>query len=130
MRGREAIYYGDFFAKVGAGYTPPREEVARYVRAYSDPGTMSAGFGFYRAFQQDAKDNAAFMRAKLAMPVLALSAGKLAPAPYVLEMLRPLGTDVTGGAVEGAGHWLNEEEPDAVARLLVEHFRRADAATR
>lgn len=126
VTGREDVYLRDFFTKVGGGYTPPEAEIRAYVRAYADPATLKAGFGLYRGFAQDAKDNERFMRTPLAMPVLALSAGDLAPVPYVLDMMRPLGTNVTGGVIAGAGHWLNEEAPDEVSRRLIAHFGRLD----
>lgn len=126
VRGREDVFLRDFFTKVGGGYTPPEPELREYVRAYSQPATLTAGFGFYRGFAQDMRDNARFMQSKLTMPVLALSAGDLAPTPYVLDMMRPLGTNVTGEAIAGAGHWLNEEQPEEISRRLVAHFRTAE----
>ena len=98
---------------------PPDEVVAASVEAYADPDTLHTGFEWYRAFPQDAEDNAAKFETPLPMPVLALNAGAISPGPYVLEMMRPLASDVRGGAIEGAGHWLTEEAPDAVsARIL------------
>lgn len=124
VTGREAVFFGDFFTKVGGGYTLPPAELDGYVRTYSQRPTMRAGFGFYRAFAQDKKDNAAFTRTPLATPVLTLSAGALVPQPYITEMFRPLATTVSGGALPGAGHWMNEQQPAEVARRLVEHFTR------
>ena len=101
------------------GDGPSEEHVAPYVEAYSDPETLRAGFEFYRALSQDAEDNAAAFGTPLAVPVLALNGGALAPEPYVLRMMEPLAEDVRGGAIEGSGHWVSEEAPDALAERLL-----------
>ena len=98
----------------------PPEQTEPYVAAYSDPETLSAGFEFYRALTQDAEDNAAKFDTPLAMPVFTLSAGALAPVPYVTQMMEPLAETVSGGAVEGAGHWLTEEASEETAARLLE----------
>ncbi len=99
---------------------PGPEQTEPYVAAYSDPETLSAGFEFYRALTQDAEDNAAKFDTPLPMPVFTLSAGALAPVPYVTMMMEPLAGNVSGGAVEGVGHWLTEEAPEETAARLLE----------
>ena len=103
---------------------PPDEVVAASVAAYEDPETLRTGFEWYRAFPQDAEDNAAHFATPLPMPVLALNAGALSPEPYVLQMMEPLASDVTGGAIEGAGHWLTEEAPDDVSSRILEFLEK------
>lgn len=105
---------------------PNEEQLAPFVAAYEDPDTLRAGFEFYRAFPQDAEDNAAKLKTPLAMPVLALNAGGLSPEPHVLRMMEPLASDVRGGAIEGAGHWLPEEAPDEVARRILDFTAEVD----
>ncbi len=105
-----------------SGDGPSGEQTESYVEAYSDPDTLSAGFEFYRALTHDTKDNAVKFETPLAMPVFTLSAGALAPVPYVTQMMEPLAETVSGGAVEGAGHWLTEEAPDETAARLLEFF--------
>lgn len=125
VSGREDVYYGAFFAKLaGSRPAPSAAEIQSYVETYSQRPTMKAGFGFYRAFQQDRLDNEAFMRSPINTPVLTLSAGGLVPTPYITEMFRPLANDVSGGAVPGVGHWMNEEQPQEIAQRLITHFRR------
>lgn len=92
--------------------------IAASVSAYSDPVTLRSGFEFYRAFAQDVEDNRIFTASKLPMPVLALSGGANSPEPYVLQMMAPLANDVTGGSIEGAGHWLSHEKPEELARRI------------
>jgi haloacetate dehalogenase len=116
-----AAYLGYFFER----WTYQRqglsaEAVAEYVRAFSAPGALRAGFDDYRAsFPDDeAADNADAAR-KLAMPVLALwgAAGLLGRLP-TLDIWREYATDVTGGAITECGHFLAEEQPGAVLDQL------------
>jgi pimeloyl-ACP methyl ester carboxylesterase len=101
------------------------EEMAPYVEAYSDPDTLRAGFEVYRAFPQDAEDNAAKITTPLPMPVLALNGG-LVPQPWMLEMMRPLATNVRGRIIEGSGHWISEEQPEALLAELTAFLDEVD----
>jgi pimeloyl-ACP methyl ester carboxylesterase len=104
---------------------PTAEEMAPYVEAYSEPDTLRAGFEFYRSFPQDAESNASKITSPLPMPVLALNGG-LIPQPWMLEMMRPLATDVRGGVVEGSGHWISEEQPEALLAELTAFLDEVD----
>ena len=54
---------------------------------------------------------------KLEMPVLALGGGSAEPA---LGSARRVAGNVEASVVEDAGHYLHEEQPEAVARRLLE----------
>ena len=57
------------------------------------------------------------------MPVLALGgAGGWGRRMEVVESCQRVAHDVRGGIVEGAGHWIPEEQPDELARLLLAFF--------
>ena len=114
------FYIRHFMTELWADPAGPLDEVvAASVSAYTDPKTLHTGFEWYRAFPQDAEDNEAKFATPLPMPVLALNAGAISPGPFVLEMMKPLATNVTGGAIEGSGHWLTEEAPDEVASRIL-----------
>jgi pimeloyl-ACP methyl ester carboxylesterase len=52
------------------------------------------------------------------MPVLALGA-EHSMGETVADLARKVATDVTGGVVEGSGHWIAEERPaDLIDRLV------------
>src|SRR5712692_9398769 len=78
VAGRERIYLDRFWNEFSA--TPSRfSEAARnhYAKLYAMPGAMHSGFMQFAAFDQDAKDNQAFLaKGKLAMPVLAIGGEK------------------------------------------------------
>ena len=71
--GREDTYLRFFYRTFG-GRPDCVPEAAQqdYIRAYSQPGAMHAGFEYYRAMQQDVADNEAMLArdGKLRMPVL------------------------------------------------------------
>jgi pimeloyl-ACP methyl ester carboxylesterase len=90
---------------------------------------MRAGFEYYRAFPQDAKDNReSAATAKLTMPVLVLSGdicpslGGGFPGSTMLNSTRALATNVHGVIVPLSGHWIPEERPDFVVDQLFKFF--------
>jgi pimeloyl-ACP methyl ester carboxylesterase len=97
-----------------------------YVSAYSAPGAMRAGFEVYRAFGQDADDNRAMLRenGKLTMPVLAIGGAISTTGAVIEEMAREVAEDVTAARIPDTGHWVAEENPQAVLRELLEFAAR------
>ena len=97
-------------------------DINEYVKHYTAPGGMAAGFGYYRAFAQDAKDNAAlFAQAKITCPVLAVG-GDHAFRDTTLKNMQNVCTDVRGVMVENCGHFVNEEKPAELSRLITDFF--------
>ena len=65
----------------------------------------------FRAFEQDAKDFAAFAKTKLTMPMLVLT-GEKASGEFLITQGRLVADNVEGVVVKGSGHWLMDEAPD------------------
>ena len=114
IQGRECYYLERF---VGGEEVVGAEALDEYVRAYSRPGRLGAALGQYRAIYGDAEDNRREAMPMLEMPVLALGGGSAEPA---LGSARRVAEDVEAGVVEDAGHYLHEEQPEEVARRLLE----------
>jgi pimeloyl-ACP methyl ester carboxylesterase len=91
---------------------------AIYARAYNSPEAIRAGNGWYKAFHQDIADGKTY--AKLAPPVLGLAS--VLSYEQMVAALPNVATDFKVVPVDGAGHWLAEEAPDAVARELTAFF--------
>ncbi|MDG2284575.1 MAG: alpha/beta hydrolase [Alphaproteobacteria bacterium] len=123
--GRERLYLEIFYKNWGARPDAIEEEaIVEYVRAYSQPGAMRAGFNYYRGSHQDVIDNQATLASsgKLKMPVLSVAGtgGRGRGASVVLNSARRVAEDVRGGEITNAGHWLAEEQPEEVSRQILE----------
>lgn len=114
VAGRERIYLDRFWNDFSAD--PRRFTEAdrqHYARLYAMPGAMHAGFAQFAAFDQDAKDNQAFLaKGKLTMPVLAIGGAK-SFGPTMAVVMRAAASNVTEWVIPDAGHWLMEEQPKA-----------------
>jgi pimeloyl-ACP methyl ester carboxylesterase len=110
VKGRERIYFDHFWNDFVADRTKSVLEADRrpYAAAYARADGMRAGFEYFKAFEQDARDFAGFAATKLAMPVLVLT-GEKASGTFLIEQAPLTATNVTGTVVPGAGHWLMEE---------------------
>ena len=122
--GQRIETYLRYFFERWTYHRPPVEEaVPEYVRAFSRPGALRAGFADYRAsFPDDAEhdDASAAAGARLTMPVLVLwgATGLVGQLP-ALEIWREYATDVRGEAISECGHFLAEEQPEAVLAKVV-----------
>jgi haloacetate dehalogenase len=120
-----AGYLGYFFERwTYQRHALDADAVAEYVRAFSQPGALRAGFDDYRAsFPDDAElDDADYEAGKrVTQPLLALwgANGLLGTLP-TLEIWQEYADDVTGAALPECGHFLPEEQPDEV----VAHLRK------
>ena len=125
IAGRELTYLKWFHnseAVNSRAFTNEVEET--YAREYAMPGALRAGFEYYRAFPADARQNQAFAQHKLTMPVLGIGgAGSL--GPIVGEELRHVALDVQSVQIDSAGHWVAEEQPEAVSEALLKFLPAA-----
>ena len=129
VAGREALYLNWAFDKAGASPASISQEARQeYIRTYSQPGAMRAGFNYYRALPQDVEDHQRYLaQGKLEMPILVYGGGdaKSGRANAALESWQRVGSDVSGGVADGCGHWIAEERPEWVAERFLEFFARA-----
>jgi haloacetate dehalogenase len=98
----------------------PEEDIAEYVRAFRRPGALRAGFDDYRAaFPTDAEHDEADFGRKITMPLLALwGEHSFLRTIDAVEVWRDYAEDVQGRMIEGCGHFLAEERPEAVLEHL------------
>ncbi len=121
MSGRERIYLNWFFQNFSYNKAVFSEaRVDRYVQAYSKPSSLHAGFEYYRAFEKDAADNQDHESARLTMPVLSIGGANSRLNKYVVDQLRAGTTRLTGDLAPQSGHWIPEEQPEWLARRLME----------
>ncbi len=109
--------------------------INEYVSHYSAPGAMRAGFEHYRAIPQDAIQNQNYSKTKLTMPVLALGGGYIPTLGGNITMsaaeygMKILAQNVTGIIVPNSVHYIAEEQPDFVVKLLNNFFSGNPAET-
>ncbi len=119
VKGRERIYLDRFWNDFSAD--PKKFDEAlreHYARLYARPGAMHSGFEQFKAFDQDAIDNKAFLaKGMLTMPVLAIG-GEKSFGPMMATVMRFAATNVQEAVVPHAGHWLMDENPADTIKLL------------
>jgi pimeloyl-ACP methyl ester carboxylesterase/quercetin dioxygenase-like cupin family protein len=122
IAGRQLIYFREQFFKAGTlnKSAISHADAARYANAYAKPQQLRAGMEFYRAFPANEKFNSARVETNKIPIVLAggdHSFGKL--LPRVAEGLRKHGcATVTIEVIENCGHYVMDEQPEAVAELI------------
>jgi pimeloyl-ACP methyl ester carboxylesterase len=119
VKGRERIYLDRFWNEFSAD--PKKfDEASRehYARLYARPGAMHSGFEQFKAFDQDAIDNKAFLtKGMLIMPVLAVG-GEKSFGPMMATVMCFAATNVQQAVIPHSGHWLMEENPADTIKLL------------
>ncbi len=121
VRGNEELYLSRMCSV--ACYNPPlfsREEMAEYVRAYSQPGALRAGFHYYRAALEEDIVNLTNCTKKLTMPVRAWGGDRF--MGDITPLWKRVAEDVHGGGIERCGHFVAEERPDFVLQQVEEFF--------
>ena len=129
-QGRERIYLQWFYQTFAYYHGAISEaDIDEFVRTYSQPGAMRAGFALYREMAADAAANAAQLATgfRLPMPVLAIGGGVSYPhgrgrGSEPEDSLRRCATNVRGVVVPGSGHFVPEEKPEVLNALLVSFF--------
>ena len=123
ISGREEVFLRHFFADWC--YNPRAisdEDVAEYVRAYSQPGALRGAFNDYRAGPVDLAQDLEDVHRTIECPTLTMWGAEfdlVGKAFDVLDVWREMARDVRGVAIPECGHLPQEERPDVVnAELL------------
>ncbi len=124
VKGRERIYLDRFWNDFSAD---PKsfDEASRqhYAKLYARPGAMHSGFEQFKAFDQDAVDNKAFLASgRLKMPILAVG-GEKSFGPTMAVVMRAAATNVQEVVIPRSGHWLMEENPAATVAAITEFLQ-------
>jgi pimeloyl-ACP methyl ester carboxylesterase len=124
VAGRERTYLSWFYSNLA--YNPTAigpEDIDEYVRCYSAPGALRAGFEYYRAADEDAEHNREFARTrKLKLPVLALGGRRGGFGALTKASAEAVAENVRGVVLDRCGHWIPEECPDVLVNELLRFF--------
>ena len=124
VRGQESDYFSYYWNVLAADSTrslPPADRSA-YITAYSRPGRMRAGWAYFEAFPQTARDFARLSRTKLTMPVLVIG-GDHSGGAALGDQVKLVANNVTVVVLKDTVHWLIDERPRETAAALTNFLR-------
>lgn len=126
VAGRQAVFFRYIIDHLAMNPSSISEQaLTAYARAYRTGPHLSAGFNFYRTFEKDKKSNAS-RTDPLATPLLLVGAekGLAAQEPKLKEELEAWGaTSVSVMSIPASGHWVAEEQPLAIAKVISDFER-------
>ena len=121
--GKEDVYlnwlYDHFLYNQSAITTDDREE---YIKQYSKPGAMRAGFEYYRAVFEDAEQNKEYAKEKLDIPILTIG-GEAGIGNFTTISFQKVANNVTGITLPNTGHFIPEERPNFLTKQILEFFK-------
>lgn len=125
LAGRERDYVGWFLeVKALSPDTFDSAEIDHYAAAVAAEGGLRASLAYYRDAAESARRNhEALGRQHLGVPVLGIS-GSHGSIPDMAASLRPWADDVTGAVIPRAGHFIPDEQPEAVVDALTAFIDR------
>jgi pimeloyl-ACP methyl ester carboxylesterase len=122
--GKEDVYVGWWFKnKVYRPGAISPQDAAAYARAYARKGRMDAAFDYCRRIIDDMAFNKSHFRDKL--PIRLLAVGGEHSIPNMGAALKPYFNDVTSMVIAESGHFVPEEQPEALAKALDSFLRGA-----
>lgn len=122
FRGRERELLSWFFwhgAANPSAVSP--EHLEAYVREIAKPGALRAGIEYYAAVWTDLTANQELMQTKLAIPALGVG-GSANIGPMCAKAMQGVAESVTTAVIDGAGHWVSDENPEALTTVLLDFF--------
>lgn len=125
VSGREKVYVQHFFNKLCHNLDAiSADDVDLYADAYAQPGAMRCALSVYRTFETDAMENVAWVKdnGKCSVPTMVLS-GEFSPLRNGADAMAAEVTEhgaVEAGVVEGASHYLAEENPNGFANTVLQ----------
>lgn len=123
--GRERLLLQRFLSSIKNPTVLTQEDIDEYVRCYSDPESLHAGFEYYRAYSQNEQQFKEYSKQKLSIPVLALG-GENSGAGFPFYSLAQLAENVSGGIILQCGHYIQEEQPEELLRRLIAFFSEGE----
>lgn len=123
-------YIKHFYDRLAHNPTAISEaDIDHYATQFAQPGAMRSGFDTYRAFHADAADNSEWVKehGKCIVPVCSLSGKESFWAVIAKKQTEEMyqGTCVVR-TVEGAGHWISEENPEGFVEAVLEFVEKID----
>lgn len=101
------------------------ELIDMYAKSYARPQALSASFGYYRALNTSIQQNKALSVDKLRMPVMAIGGGGHGGmGQFQVDQMKEYASQVEGHVIPDCGHWVPEESPQQLNRLVADFIRQ------
>ncbi len=116
--GREEIFFGAEFSASAGTQKLPAEAVRYYIDMLAaDPEALRGSFELYRQFPTMIAQNEQRKSRRLTIPVLAIG-GSESSGEGPATTMRLVADDVQSVVLQGSGHWVAEQAPDALLEAL------------
>jgi pimeloyl-ACP methyl ester carboxylesterase len=99
-----------------------KEDREEYIKQYSKPGALRAGFEYYRAVFEDIKQNKEYGKEKLEIPILTIG-GEATLGNATTTSFQMVANNVTGITLSNTGHFIPEERPNYLTKQILDFFK-------
>ena len=120
--GKEDVYLNWFYDWTYNQSGITSEDREEYIKQYSKPDAMLAGFEYYRAVFEDAEQNKEYAKEKLEIPILTIG-GEAAIGNYTTTSFQNVANNVTGITLPNTGHFIPEERPSFLTKQVLDFFK-------
>ncbi|MHA7262881.1 alpha/beta fold hydrolase [Arthrobacter sp. TMN-37] len=118
VRGNADQFYRYEFGIQGGGYLPPEHAIKYYVKQYNrNKDALRASFELYREWDSLLAQNAERAKIPLTIPVIGIG-GEKSWGPAAAEGIRAAAPQVQSAIIPGAGHWVAEQAPEELTKVL------------
>ena len=94
------------------------EEINETLRTFSGREGVNGAFGIYRGVLKSLEQTMPLLRNRVTIPVIAVG-GEFSLGSKVGDMVKLVAENVTTEIIADAGHFLPEEQPEAVAQIVL-----------
>jgi pimeloyl-ACP methyl ester carboxylesterase len=131
VTGKERAYFDYFYSAITARPEAITEEARNhYAKAYATPTALSTGFNWYRAFNQDVRDNREVLSSStpLETPLLYLRGDHEGDIqPYLAGFTEAGFATLHSAIIPNSGHFAVEEQPEAVWQHISAFIQRTES---
>ena len=128
VRGREYLFVDHFMRREKVGLYDSESvstaDIEYYARALACPGALRSSFSYYRTLPIDRVDNRTWGQTLLPMPTLAVGA-EWGYGGASAQTVRRVASDVQEALIERSGHYIPEERPDELARVILDFLAKS-----
>jgi len=123
IEGKEDIYLNWFYDHGSYNQSAiTQHDREEYIKQYSKPGALRAGFEYYREVFEDAKQNKEYGKTKLDISILTI-VGEEGIGNFTTTSFQKIANNVTGLIFQNTGHFIPEERPNFLTKQILEFFK-------